>query len=60
MARKKISTTVYLTQEQTEALKSLSERTRVPFSVYVREGIDLVLSKYVFVFDPEHGGKLND
>jgi len=46
MARKKISTTIYLTQEQTEALKSLSERTRVPFSVYVREGVDLVLDKY--------------
>ena len=43
--RKKVSTTVYLTQEQVERLKRLSERTRVPVAEYVREGVDLVLEK---------------
>lgn len=44
MSRKKISSTIYLSQEQHDALKLLSEKTRVPYSVYVREGIDLVIS----------------
>ena len=43
--RRKISTTVYLTPEQLEQLKTLSARTHVPFSEYVRQGIDLVLEK---------------
>ena len=46
MARKKISTTVYFTPEQTEQLRLLNERTKVPVAVYIREGIDLVLTKY--------------
>jgi hypothetical protein len=46
MARKKISTTVYFTPEQTEQLRLLNERTKVPVAVYIREGIDLVLQKY--------------
>jgi predicted DNA-binding protein len=46
MARKKISTTVYITPEQNERLKLLHERTRVPVAEYVRQGIDLVLEKY--------------
>jgi predicted DNA-binding protein len=46
MARKKISTTVYITPEQNERLKLLHERTRVPVAEYVRQGIDLVLDKY--------------
>ena len=47
MARKKISTTIYITPEQNERLKVLHERTKVPVAVYIREGIDLVLDKYV-------------
>ncbi|MEM6960818.1 MAG: ribbon-helix-helix domain-containing protein [Myxococcota bacterium] len=43
MARKKISTTVYIDPEQNERLKLLHERTKVPVAVYIREGIDLVL-----------------
>jgi predicted DNA-binding protein len=43
MARKKISTTSYITPEQNERLKQLNERTKVPVAVYIREGIDLVL-----------------
>ena len=46
MARKKISTTVYITPEQSERLKLLHERTRVPVAEYIRQGIDLVLEKY--------------
>lgn len=46
MARNKISTTVYITEEQQKLLKQLSERTKVPIAVYIREGIELVLKKY--------------
>ena len=45
MARTKISTTVYITQEQSEKLKQLHQKTKVPVSEYIREGIDLVLEK---------------
>jgi len=31
---------------QKEKLKNLSDKTRVPISEYLREGIDLVLDKY--------------
>ena len=46
MSRKKISTTVYITPEQSEALHLLHNRTKVPVAVYIREGIDLVLKQY--------------
>ncbi len=46
MARKKISTTVYITPEQNERLKLLHERTRVPVAEYIRQGIDMVLDHY--------------
>ena len=46
MGRKKISTTIYITREQNEKLKLLHERTKVPIAVYIRQGIDLVLSRY--------------
>ncbi len=46
MARRKLSTTIYITPEQSERLRILHERTKVPVSVYIREGIDLVLAKY--------------
>jgi len=46
MARKKISTTVYITPEQGEQLKLLHQRTRVPVAEYIRQGIDLVLEQY--------------
>ena len=46
MARKKISTTIYITPEQNESLKLLHERTKVPIAVYIREGIDLVLEQH--------------
>jgi len=46
MARKKVSTTIYITPDQSEKLKLLHERTKVPVAVYIREGIDLVLEKH--------------
>lgn len=46
MSRKKISTTIYVTQEQSDQLRLLHERTKVPVAVYIREGIDLVLRHY--------------
>ena len=46
MPRKKISTTIYITPEQNEKLKLLNEKTKVPVSEYIRQGIDLVLDKY--------------
>jgi hypothetical protein len=46
MARKKISTTIYITPEQNDLLKVLNQRTKVPIAEYIRQGIDLVLEKY--------------
>ena len=49
MSRKKVSTTIYITPEQADRLKLLHERTKVPISVYIREGIDLILKHYEHV-----------
>jgi hypothetical protein len=46
MSRKKISTTIYVTPEQSDRLRVLHERTKVPVAVYIREGIDLILRQY--------------
>ncbi len=46
MARKKLSTTIYITPEQNERLKLLNERTKVPVAEYIRQGIDLVLERH--------------
>jgi predicted DNA-binding protein len=46
MSRKKISTTIYITPAQSERLKMLHDRTKVPVAVYIREGIDMVLKHY--------------
>ena len=43
---KKALRSVYLDMQQVERLKLLSEKTRVPQAVYIREGLDLVMSKY--------------
>ena len=44
--RKKISTTVYITEEQNEKLKALNTKTKVPIAEYIRQGIDLILEKH--------------
>jgi Ribbon-helix-helix domain len=46
MARKKVSTTIYIEPEQLDLLKLLNERTKVPMAEYIREGIDLILRKH--------------
>ena len=46
MSRKKISTTVYITEEQNEKLKALNKVTKVPIAEYIRQGIDMALEKY--------------
>ena len=46
MARSKIPTTVYITEEQLRLLKMLSERTKVPVAAYIREGIEMALKKH--------------
>ena len=46
VARKKLSTTVYITPEQDARLKALHDRTKVPVAEYIRQGIDLILEKY--------------
>lgn len=43
MGRKKVSTTVYLEPEQVEQLAELSKRTKVPQSVYIRRGVNMIL-----------------
>jgi predicted DNA-binding protein len=45
MARKKISTTIYITPEQNDQLKQLNAKTRVPVAEYIRQGIDMMLEK---------------
>jgi predicted DNA-binding protein len=45
VATKKVTTTIYITEEQNQMLKELNRRTKVPVAEYVREGIDLILEK---------------
>jgi len=42
----KILKSLFFNKEQIERLKKLSAKTRVPISVYIREGVELVLNKY--------------
>lgn len=46
MTPKMVARTIYIKGEQMEALKRLSEKTKVPQSVYVREALDMLLEKY--------------
>lgn len=45
MSRKKITTTIYITSEQSERLKRLHHRTKVPIAEYIRQGIDMILER---------------
>lgn len=47
MARKKISTTIYITEEQYRLLKALHDSTKVPVAEYIRQGIDMILKKNI-------------
>ena len=46
LPKKMVARTIYVKSEQVEALKKLSEKTKVPQSVYVREALDMLLEKY--------------
>ncbi len=46
MSQTKVARTIYINSDQVEALKRLSERTKVPQAVYVREALDMLLDKY--------------
>ncbi|MDE0518441.1 MAG: ribbon-helix-helix domain-containing protein [Oligoflexia bacterium] len=44
--KRKITTTIYLTEEQQSLLKELSQRSKVPVAEYIRQGVDLILKKH--------------
>jgi predicted DNA-binding protein len=46
LANTKVARTIYINSDQVEALKKLSDRTKVPQAVYVREALDMLLDKY--------------
>lgn len=46
MPQTKVARTIYINSDQVEALKRLSDRTKVPQAVYVREALDMLLDKY--------------
>jgi len=46
LGEKKISTTVYITRDQSERLKQLHRVTKVPVAEYIRQGIDMVLQHH--------------
>lgn len=46
MARRKVTTTVYLEAEQDRLLKVLAEKTGISASAYIRRGVDLVLEQH--------------
>lgn len=51
--RRKISTTIYITEEQNELLKRLNEETKVPIAEYIRQGIDLILERHRMLGEPQ-------
>lgn len=46
MKGKRILTSLYLDPPEHTALKALSEKTRIPAAVYLREAVDDLLIKY--------------
>ena len=46
MTKRKVTTTIYLTEEQQTLLRELSQRSKVPIAEYIRQGVDLILKKY--------------
>jgi hypothetical protein len=43
---KRVFTGVYFDRAQHDALRALSDRTRVPLAAYLREAVDMLLDKY--------------
>ena len=46
MSKKKLATTIYITEKQQNSLKELNERLKIPISAMIRQGIDLILKNY--------------
>ena len=46
MSKKKLATTIYITEKQQDQLKELNDRLKVPVSELIRQGIDLIIKKY--------------
>ena len=44
--KRKITSTIYLTEQQQNLLKELSCRSKVPVAEYIRQGVDMVLNKH--------------
>ena len=42
----KILRSIYMNKEQLTKIKKLSENTKIPQAVYLREALDLLLHKY--------------
>lgn len=43
---KRVFTGVYFDRQQHDALRALSDKTRVPLAAYLREAVDMLLAKY--------------
>lgn len=43
---KRVFTGVYFDRPQHDALRALSDKTRVPLAAYLREAVDMLLAKY--------------
>lgn len=43
---KRVFTGVYFDRAQHDALRNLSDQTRVPLAAYLREAVDMLLAKY--------------
>lgn len=56
MTRRFIQSTIYLRGDQVEELRGLTDRTKVPWSNFVRDGIDAVIAKSLELVDhPQMG-----
>lgn len=53
MPRRKVSTTIYITDEQNVELKRLHDITKVPVAEYIRQGIDIILERHRQVLSPQ-------
>ena len=43
---KKLTTTIYITEEQQNRLKELNNRLKIPVAELIRQGIDVILKRY--------------
>ena len=55
MSTKKHSTTVYLTEDQLDALDDLSRELRIPKAVMIRDGVAVAIKQYIKIRDAERG-----